>query len=68
MLEEGRKLYTVRCTECHDLEMLDGRTLTSLSGMIGSMSRRAGLSDAEKTRILDYIAAAKTVVDAGGAK
>ena len=68
MLEEGRKLYTVRCTECHDLEMLDGRTLTSLSGMVGSMSRRAGLSDAEKTRILDYIAAAKTVVDAGGAK
>jgi len=68
MLEEGRKLYTVRCTECHDLEMLDGRTLTSLSGMVGSMSRRAGLSDAEKARILDYIAAAKTVVDAGGAK
>lgn len=68
MLEEGRKLYTVRCTECHDLEMLDGRTLTSLSGMVGSMSRRAGLSDAEKTRILDYIAAAKTVVDAGGAR
>ena len=68
MLEEGRKLYTVRCTECHDLEMLDGRTLTSLSSMVGSMSRRAGLSDAEKTRILDYIAAAKTVVDAGGAK
>ena len=68
MLDEGRKLYTVRCTECHDLEMLDGRTLTSLSGMVGSMSRRAGLSDAEKTRILDYIAAAKTVVDAGGAK
>ena len=68
MLDEGRKLYKVRCTECHDLEMLDGRTLTSLSGMVGSMSRRAGLSDAEKTRILDYIAAAKTVVDAGGAK
>jgi hypothetical protein len=32
------------------------------------MSRRAGLSDAEKARILDYIAAAKTVVDAGGPK
>ena len=68
MLDEGRKLYTVRCTECHDLEMLDGRTLTSLSGMVSSMSRRAGLSEAEKTRILDYIAAAKTVVDAGGGK
>lgn len=68
VLNEGRKLYTVRCTECHDLEMLDGRTLTGWSGMVGSMSRRAGLSEAEKTRILDYIAAAKLVVDAGGAK
>ncbi len=68
ILEEGRKLYTNRCTECHDLEMLDGRTLTGWSGMVSGMSRRAGLSDAEKTRILDYIAAAKVVVDAGGAK
>jgi hypothetical protein len=68
MLEEGRKLYTNRCTECHDLEMLDGRNLSSLAGMVGNMSRRAGLNETEKARILDYIAAAKIVVDAGGAK
>ena len=68
VLEDGRKLYTNRCTECHDLEMLDGRTLTGWAGMVSSMGRRANLSDAEKTRILDYIAAAKIVVDAGGTK
>jgi hypothetical protein len=32
------------------------------------MGRRAGLSDAEKARIMDYIAAAQKVVEAGGAK
>ena len=68
VLEDGRKLYTNRCTECHDLEMLDGRTLTGWAGMVSSMGRRANLTDGEKTRILDYIAAAKIVVDAGGTK
>jgi hypothetical protein len=68
VLEEGRKLYTNRCTECHDLEMLDGRTLTGWAGMVSSMGRRAGLSEAEKSRIMDYIAAAQKVVEAGGAR
>jgi hypothetical protein len=67
-LEEGRKLYTGRCTECHDLEMLDGRSLTAWERMVSGMGKRAGLSDAEKARIMDYIAAAQKVVEAGGAK
>ena len=68
MLEEGRKLYTSRCTECHDLEMLDGRTLTAWERMVSGMARRANLNDAEKTRIMDYIAAAQKTVEAGGVK
>ncbi len=67
-LAEGRRLYTNRCTECHDLEMLDGRTLTGWERMVSSMGRRANLSDKEKGQILDYIAAAQKVVEAGGAK
>ncbi len=67
-LEEGRKLYTTRCTECHDLEMLDGRSLTGWGTIVSGMSRRANLNDAEKTRILDYIAAAQKTVEAGGAR
>ena len=65
-LEAGRHLYTNRCTECHDLEMLDSRTRSGWESMVTNMSRRAGLSPTEKTRILDYIAAAQTVVEAGG--
>ena len=68
VLEEGRKLYTNRCTECHDLEMLDGRTLTAWERMVSGMARRANLSAEEKTRIMDYIAAAQTVVERGGAR
>ncbi len=68
MLEEGRKLYTSRCTECHDLEMLDGRSLTAWERMVSGMARRANLNDAEKTRIMDYIAAAQKTVEAGGVK
>ncbi|MEO6784512.1 MAG: cytochrome c, partial [Chthoniobacteraceae bacterium] len=67
-LEEGRKLYTNRCTECHDLEMLDGRSLTTWERMVSSMGRRANLSEAEKARIMDYIAAAQKVVEAGGTR
>ena len=68
MLEAGRKLYTNRCTECHDLEMLDGRTLSGWERMVSSMGRRANLSDSEKARIMDYITAAQKVAEAGGVK
>ena len=68
VLDDGRKLYTSRCTECHDLEMLDARSLTAWERMVSSMGRRANLSDAEKAHIMDYIAAAQKVVEAGGAK
>ena len=68
VLEEGRRLYTNRCTECHDLEMLDARSLSAWERMVSSMGRRANLSEAEKAHIMDYIAAAQKVVEAGGVK
>ncbi len=67
-LNEGRKLYTNRCTECHDLEMLDGRSLGGWERMVSGMSRRANLSNEEKAKIMDYLAAALVVVERGGAK
>jgi hypothetical protein len=67
-LEEGRRLYTNRCTECHDLEMLDSRTRSSWDSIVTGMSRRANLSAEEKARIMDYITAAQTVVEAGGSR
>ena len=60
----GRELYTTRCTECHDLEMLDSRSLDGWQKMVGTMSRRAALTGPEQTRILDYLAAALRAVEA----
>ncbi|MEO8354153.1 MAG: hypothetical protein ABI680_20685, partial [Chthoniobacteraceae bacterium] len=48
-LERGHKLYTTRCTECHLLELLDSRSLSSWRDTVASMSRRANLSAPEQT-------------------
>ena len=64
-LAEGRKLYTTRCTECHDLEMLDTRNLGGWDKMVGSMARRANLQGGEQARILEYLGAALTAIEAG---
>ncbi len=63
ILAEGHSLYTNRCTECHDLELLDSRTVTSWQKAISGMARRAGVNADQQQRILDYIAAAQKVVE-----
>jgi hypothetical protein len=62
-LAEGHGLYTNRCTECHDLELVDSRTVSSWQKTIASMSRRAGVNADQQARILDYITAAIKVVE-----
>jgi len=64
-LNEGHALYTERCTECHDLDLVDSRSNSGWQKIVGSMSRRAHLSDAQQARILEYLAAAENVVDSG---
>jgi hypothetical protein len=63
-LADGHSLYTNRCTQCHDLELIDSRTVSSWEKMVGNMSGRAGLDDAQRARILAYITAAQKVVAA----
>lgn len=63
-LEEGRKIYTARCTECHDLELLDSRALSSWRTVVAGMARRAGVNEAQQARILEYIAVAQNSLDA----
>ena len=65
-LEEGRNLYTNRCAECHELEMLDNRSIGGWERMVDGMARRANLGGAEKARIMEYLSAALKVVEAGG--
>jgi hypothetical protein len=62
-LAEGHSLYTNRCTECHDLELIDSRSISNWEKMVGSMSRRAGLDNAQQARIVAYITAAQKVVE-----
>jgi hypothetical protein len=63
-LEEGRRLYTNRCAECHDLEMLDSRSIGGWERMVSGMARRANLTGTEKERVMDYLTAALKVVEA----
>jgi hypothetical protein len=60
-LEEGRKLYMTRCTQCHDLEMLDSRSATAWKSEVSSMARRAKIDEAQQGVIVQYLAAAQVV-------
>src|SRR5438034_77768 len=46
VLNEGRELYTKRCAECHDLEMVDSRTVSSWQKAIAGMAGRAHVDQA----------------------
>ena len=63
-LTEGHKLYTTRCTECHELELIDSRGMSGWQKAVAGMSRRANINDAQQARILDYLAAAQNSVAA----
>jgi hypothetical protein len=63
ILAEGHNLYTNRCTECHDLELITSRTVSSWQKAVAGMARRAGVNADQQQRILDYIAAAQKVVE-----
>ncbi len=66
-LDAARTLYTEHCTECHDLEMLDSRSIPAWEKTIAGMSRRAGLNGAQQASIMEYLAAAQKAMDAGKA-
>jgi mono/diheme cytochrome c family protein len=63
-LEEGHQLYTTRCTECHDLELIDSRSVGGWRTAVSGMARRANLSDTQQARILDYLTAAQNGIEA----
>lgn len=63
-LEEGRTLYVNRCTECHELELLDSRTMSAWRDSVASMSRRANLDGAQQARIIEYLTVAQRGMDA----
>jgi hypothetical protein len=58
-LEEGRTLYVTRCAECHDLEMLDSRSISGWKSMVSKMAGKAHLKSNQEELILQYLTAAK---------
>lgn len=62
-LEQGRNLYTKRCTECHELELLDSRSVSAWRDAVASMSRRANLDSAEQAKIVTYLSVAQSAMD-----
>ena len=62
ILAEGHTIYTNRCTECHDLELIDSRTVSGWQKTIAGMARRAGVNADQQAAILEYITAAQKVV------
>lgn len=64
-LAEGRQLYITRCTECHDLEMLDSRSMEGWGKAVASMAGRANLKGGDQARILEYLSLATTALAVG---
>jgi hypothetical protein len=63
-LEEGRNLYVNRCTECHELELLDSRTVSAWRDAVASMARRANLDGSQQSKIVEYLAVAQRGMEA----
>lgn len=58
-LEEGRRIYTTRCSECHDLEMLDSRSITGWKNEVRKMAGKAHLKGNQEELIMEYLTAAQ---------
>lgn len=67
-LEEGRRLYMSRCTQCHDLEMLDSRSAGAWKTEVSGMARRAKIDEAQQNVIVQYLAAAQVVASQAPAR
>jgi mono/diheme cytochrome c family protein len=51
----GRKLYVSRCSNCHNLHLPNEFTPEAWKKQVDVMQVRAGISNDEKTLILNYL-------------
>lgn len=56
-LEEGRRLYVTRCSNCHPLHKPSEYTTARWDTLLTKMAPRAHLSDAQKEQIRAYLTA-----------
>lgn len=53
--DAGQALLESKCTLCHDLPVPQALTSSEWREMVNTMAPNAGLSDSEKTQLLDYL-------------
>jgi cytochrome c5 len=56
-LETGRRIYMVRCTECHSMRPVGEYSGGEWRPVVAKMARKAKLDDAQKQTLLDYLTA-----------
>jgi mono/diheme cytochrome c family protein len=67
-LESGRRLYTGRCAVCHSIDPVTKHSVDRWRAIIDEMADEAELSASEKSAVLAYVLAARSVVTAAAAR
>jgi len=60
-LESGRRLYTGRCATCHSIDPVAKHSPDRWRAIIDDMADEAELSASEKSAVLAYVLAARSV-------
>jgi mono/diheme cytochrome c family protein len=64
-LESGRRIYTGRCAACHSIDPVAKHSPDRWRAIIDDMADEAELSAAEKSAVLAYVLAARSVATMG---
>ena len=65
ILETGRHIYTGRCAACHSIDPVGKYSPDRWRAIIDDMADEAELSPSEKSAVLAYVLAARTVAETG---
>jgi len=63
-LENGRRIYTGRCASCHSIDPVSKHSPDRWRAIIDDMADQAELSAMEKSAVLAYVLAARSVAAA----
>ena len=61
MLKRGRDVYAGACTACHSAEPVRKYTMVRWREIVGDMAERSELPDTDRSALLAYLSAAKSV-------
>jgi mono/diheme cytochrome c family protein len=68
ILESGRRLYTGRCAACHSIDPVAKHSPDRWRAIIDDMADEAELSALEKSSVLAYVLAARSIATTAAAR